>query len=1564
MVRAAPRKAPPTAHVTHRADPPCRRLALVTALLGTFAPLLHADPAITNFVSVDTDWNTTSPANIRMFNAAAPYTLYAPTTVGTYPWGTAFTPDGSKDYVTNTWNNTVSVINTATGAVIATIPSIEGAPSGVSVSPDGKTVLVVSTNATRIIDAATNAVIKTVPGIGQQGSAGGFTPDGLSAYVITSYSASTVSAINIASGGVTATIPVGNSGDGLGELAMSPNGSKLYGVDITQQKLYTIDLATQTVTLGPTIGAAYGGLAISPDGSKIYALNSSYGGTSGNVIVISTATGAVTGTIPFSGFPVSVQFSPDGSRAYVGNPDNNQNNVAVIDTSNNTVIATVAMPPPTVSPNSQSGAWPAGYFVGPNLITGNLSVASDAVLTNLGFGLNPVLGNSVNFAGGTLTATADFTTAKPVYLSEAYNLVASSGNPADNFVTAAGGTVDTAGHAVTFSGVVSGPGGLTKAGAGTLTLSAANTYTGGTNITGGTLQLGAGGSLANTGALTVDGGTFDLGGNSQTTGAVVLTSGAINNGNLTGSSYDVQSGSIGANLLGTAALSKNGSGTVILSGTNTYSGGTGIDGGTLVVSADNNLGASGSAISLRGGTLQAGASFNLGSTRAVTLVTGPVGSGGSGGTIDTNGYNLGFAGVISGVGSFTKAGSGTLTLSGSNTYTGATYINAGTLQLGTGGALPINSGLNVNGGTFDLGGNSQTMSGVLLNNGAINNGNLTTKKVFIVQSGSIGANLLGTATLGKSSSGTVILSGTNTYTGGTNIGDGILSVSADNNLGASGGAITFNGGTLQTGASFDLGSTRTVTFNTGGGTVDTNGYNLGFAGVLTGTGPITKTGAGTLTLTPNVADSYIGTVTISGGTLALNGAFTSSSSYAVNGGSLDLGGFSQNLSAVTLASGAINNGNLTSSSYGVQSGSIGANLLGAGTLTKTGSGTVTLTGTNTYSGGTTVSAGTLQGNSSSLQGAITNNANVVFDQASTGTYAGIMSGTGTLVKQNSGTLNLTGANTYTGATTINGGRLAVNGSLASAVTVNNGGTLGGNGTVGGIVANSGGTVAPGNSIGTQTVAGNVTFNAGSTYQVEANAAGQADRINAGGSTTLNPGANVSVVAATGNYQPRTTYTILNSTGGVSGAFGNAGVNLAYLTPTLSYDANDVFLTLQLNGSTLISAAATPNQLAVADALNSVAGTATGSMNTLINQLVVLPASQQQRALTTLGGQSTANLPRIQLDTVRVINQQLQSRMNGTGNGGYGLQSSLPYSGIQLAYDPPVSDAPAAYAGTLDAAPSHGFWLHGIGARGGADGDSNAYGYDYTTGGIAAGIDRDITDQFTLGVSGAYARNNVSFDTVSDSSHINSGYLNLYASYGDGPWHMKGIAGYGHSRYYTKRVIEIGSSTSIANGEADGNEVSAYGEVAYDIPLQSFTLQPVAGLNLGWLKRNSYNESGAGAADLSVDSQTVHTTNSQLGLRIKKEFGETNVSRTQLEAHALWSHEFSNPDATVSSNFISAPTAAFAVDGVTTKRDAAIVGAGIAHEVTRKVSLYADYNAELRGGGQDQQALVAGFRYLW
>ncbi len=259
-------------------------------------------------------------------------------------------------------------------------------------------------------------------------------------------------------------------------------------------------------------------------------------------------------------------------------------------------------------------------------------------------------------------------------------------------------TTGTDNTSTTFSGTMSGIGGLTKVGAGTLTLSGANIYFGGTTINAGTLAVSADNNLGNgSGTLALGGGTLQYLSGFTSNRAVTLNAG--------GGIFDTNgnNSTLGGTLSGIGGLTKIGAGTLTLSGANSYFGGTTINAGTLAVSADNNLGNGSGALAFGGGTLQYLAGFT--STRAVTLNSG-------GGIFDTNGNNATLGGTLSGIGGLTKIGAGTLTLSGTNTYSGTTTINAGTLIVN--GAI-ANSAVTVNSGAILAG--TGTVGATTINSG-------------------------------------------------------------------------------------------------------------------------------------------------------------------------------------------------------------------------------------------------------------------------------------------------------------------------------------------------------------------------------------------------------------------------------------------------------------------------------------------------------------------------------------------------------------------------------------------------------------------------------------------------------------------------------------------------------------------------------------------------------------------------------------------------------------------------------------------------------------------------------
>ena len=471
----------------------------------------------------------------------------------------------------------------------------------------------------------------------------------------------------------------------------------------------------------------------------------------------------------------------------------------------------------------------------------------------------------------------------------------------------------------------------------------------------------------------------------------------------------------------------------------------------------------------------------------------------------------------------TKTGAGTLTLTANRDYlyTGATYVNAGTLVLNSltsaagGGfrsSVTINNGgkaklgasdkiidtavFTVNaGGTFDLAGSSERI-GALSGSGSVTNtGGAAT--LTLQASSTFSGVISGNTALTLVNIGPFVLSGQNTYSGATTVtGDGgggptIIKLGVNNAL-PSGGILNF--GTFGWHLNLDLaGYDQTV------GPLTTGGQNGSVATVYNSVGAskLTLSGGATAVTTPS--SYHVGPTFIAVTTLDLNNA---AQTFIV----ADIG----NVNDLTISS-----------------------VIQNGALTKTGAGLMLLTGANTYAGATTISGGTLEIGGAGVLGSgayaanITNNATFSYNSTASQTLSGVISGTGALVKNNTGTLNLTGANTYSGATTVSAGTLLVNGSLnvTSRVTVASGATLAGAGTMG-IVTNNG-TLAVGNgaTMGTLTTS-NLVMNAGSSYVFDLNGTGSGDSVTVNGALTLN-GSSVITIVPQGVFNGGYTYTLFN-----------------------------------------------------------------------------------------------------------------------------------------------------------------------------------------------------------------------------------------------------------------------------------------------------------------------------------------------------------------------------------------------------------------------------------------------------
>ena len=516
-------------------------------------------------------------------------------------------------------------------------------------------------------------------------------------------------------------------------------------------------------------------------------------------------------------------------------------------------------------------------------------------------------------------------------------------------------------------------------------------------------------TISGSGAVTVGGNVTNLGSTSSNAVGVLnlngglLQTGEVNKGYGGGSSYlnfnggTLKAGGANGNFLtGLTRVTINGA---YSSGGISYAGGGTIDtngqnntiGQNLLAPTGNGVATSGSFtpitgllgapyIQVTGGggtgaTAQAIFDPSLGTVTGIT-VTNPGTDYTSAPTFQLFGGGISGTTAVSGTtfantsGGLAKSGSGTLTLSGSNNYTGLTTISAGTLALASVGALAGGGNITFNGGTLQFSGsNTGDYSANIVNSPGVIS--LDTNGQSVVFASSLASSNIGGLT--KIGSGTLTLGGSNAFTGDTSVNGGTLALGDPSALSAStlnynnlGGSLSFG---TQTAATFGglKGAQNLALSNISGQavalTIGGNNQSTTYSGALSGSGSLTKTGTGTLTLA--VANSHSGDTTVNGGTLALgNASSLVASTLNLTGGALSFGALTGatigglkgagNLAlsntagaAVTLTTGG-NNQNTTYS--GALSGS-------SGTVYKTGTGTWTLSGNNTYSGWTTVHSG-------------------------------------------------------------------------------------------------------------------------------------------------------------------------------------------------------------------------------------------------------------------------------------------------------------------------------------------------------------------------------------------------------------------------------------------------------------------------------------------------------------------------------------------------------------------------------------------------------------------------------
>ncbi|GFO82647.1 MAG: hypothetical protein A49_22740 [Methyloceanibacter sp.] len=789
-----------------------------------------------------------------------------------------------------------------------------------------------------------------------------------------------------------------------------------------------------------------------------------------------------------------------------------------------------------------------------------------------------------------------------------------------------------------------------------------------------------------------------------------------------------------------------------------------------------------------------------------------------------------------------------------------------------------------------------------------------------------------------------------------------------------------NGGTVTainaSGLGRNAGSNGTMTINGSTSSFTTGDtFNVG----LSGAGTLTIENGGSLSSTGGVIASQAN----SSGTVVVDGSGSSWTGpgqfYVGNRGNGTL---------------TIQNGGLVSSQFGF----VGTTTTGTGNATVSGSGSmwnvsrhlfVGSSGVATLTvrdGGTvtigdqlvvarqptstgTLNIGAAAGQPAAAPGTVNasglqfgaGNGSLVFNHTGTNySFAPTISGGGS-VNVEAGTTILTANNTYTGPTNVNGGTLLVNGSIVSDVSVGSGGTLGGTGQVGALDVFNKGVYAPGNSIGTQTVNGNFTLHKGAVYEVEVNAAGQGDKAIVKGTVNLT-GATLRVLAANGNYKPKTHYTIIDNDGSdaVNGKFSKISENLAFLTPVVHYaagDGNDVVLTL-LKDHELCSAATTDNHCSVANALDKHALDHPLYLHVLHQSL-----AGAQQAFDALSGEVHATVAGTLVDDSRYVREAVLGRMMQASHQGEALAAGGPRIATYNASPMMLGDAEPLYDGKSllepAAAAPLAFWTRAFGAWGDFEGDRHAASADRDLGGFISGMDANVGGTWRVGLATGASFSNVSIDDRHSGADVDSYHLGGYVGGMAGPVALRGGGIWAWNEIETSRAVVFPGFYERQKANYDADTGQLFGEVAYPTQMGGVALEPFAGLAFVSVDTDGFRERGGPHASLrgvDIDQDVGYTT---IGLRAAKTmmWGATQVTP---HISAAWLHAFDDVTPAASLAFASSGIG-FDITGAPLAEDSALLDAGLDFAVTDRITAGVSYSGQFADNVTDNA--VKG-RFTW
>ncbi|UXN03990.1 autotransporter domain-containing protein [Bartonella sp. HY406] len=893
-------------------------------------------------------------------------------------------------------------------------------------------------------------------------------------------------------------------------------------------------------------------------------------------------------------------------------------------------------------------------------------------------------------------------------------------------------------------------------------------------------------------------------------------------------------------------------------------------------------------------------------------------------------------GIISGEGNFIKRGNGILVLNAANVYKGNTTIEAGILRAGSANSFVQNQAYIINNGTLDLNDYDLTVSSLagLGGNVSLGSANLTINQDIDTE---FYGNITGTGGLNKASQGTIILNGSNSYKGDTNIFAGKVQFGngSHENISDIGGNINVNAAaTLAIFSPSTVYVDKTISLFENS-ILEISDSRMG------------SSNFGNLTAQNIVIQDNV-TFNLSG--INENSAFNRvlfSANEGIDGEfkTINIGGFNGEVDYLNLHVKKSNDGTKyyatydlswyanTSSTHGtftlansenhftldtVLSDVISNNGNWDGkSLTKMGQGTLILNQDNTYSGQTIINAGTLQlgngANSGSVIGEIINNGTLAINRNDENLIVSqAISGSGNVKLIGNGTTIFSATNSYAGSTDINAGKLILGASkefansaqIAGNVNISSGATLAGHGRVlGHVQVLDGGIISPGNSIGTLTV-GSITFDKGSTYGVEMNASGNSDLIKVMGRATIN-GGKIEILSSASDWDFNKIYTFIDADGGISGSFDTIDAASLFLTARLIYtDPQKLQFGIVRDNQAFINVGTTHNQKNTGYGIAKL-----NDQHDILQAMLKFTDEHQARtAYDNLSGEIYSSTRSGLILNNRYLRDALNKRMLS--------ESRLP------------STEPIWFS----------MWGHG----GKIDGNHNAASINNKGWGLALGFDGEVNDNLFAGIALGYDRGE--FDGGRNSkSEADSFHVSGYGATEFNTIKLRSGVSYSYIDGEASRNIWVPGLRSEAKSDINGWQVQLFADMSKDFKLSdNAVLSPYANIAHIWLNLDDIKERNSNAA-LHSHGDRDNITFTTLGIR--SELQIATLLPVALYGDIGWQHAFGDIDGKIINNFQNTSTS-FAIKGVGIDEDMAIISTGFNVRLNENNTISLGYNGQL------------------